>query len=85
MENKKNPEVHGLQHALLIGILFYPAFYILDIIIYPDFKYDLLIIRLIVTGIFIILYYFTIIIHSTIFKPVIENSLLKDFLPICSK
>lgn len=63
MEKKKNPEILGLRHALLIGILFYPVFYLLDLIIYPDFKYDLLIIRIVVTGIFIILYYLTRIIH----------------------
>lgn len=78
MEKKKNPEVHGLQQALLIGILFYPVFYLLDLIIYPGFKYDLLIIRLVVTGIFTILYYLTKIIQE---KYIYLLMLISFFIP----
>jgi hypothetical protein len=41
--------------AFTIAFTFYPLFYVLDIIIYPEFKFELLQIRLSTMGVFVIL------------------------------
>ena len=52
-------EKQGLRNILLVGILFYPLFIILDFIVYPDFAAALLKIRLCVIAWFAIIYVLT--------------------------
>lgn len=53
---KRHPERYGYKIAVLLGIVFYPTFFILDLIIYPEHITTLISIRVIVTVGFVISY-----------------------------
>ena len=52
------PQIRIMAFGLKLGVVLFPCFYILDYFVYPDFKYSLLLIRIVITMLLIFLLFF---------------------------